>query len=339
MSSQQNDLDQISKNSENRKSFSNTPNVALKSPISLNNKELSHESDPNENSATIVGHMMKCHEDELETTFQSEVQTPIAATNIDFSQQSNTIETEADRIAREQHDSELLAWQMMQEESAELYHIQIRFMQEIAGDMSAEDVRALQDAINESGRLDMLTSRAEANTISAVSIRTNSNESDQSDEFDEDDDNGNESSEVDDPDEWDYDRLLDLGQQLGDVKTDRWRQRAPQVIASLPNSTYATLQQQILAARTEQESESTTLSSPHLKKTRHVEDISSNPLSAPPSAIMVDYRCSICMGDFEGSDMLNILPCGHYFHAEDCCARWLTDHNSCPTCKAPVAKD
>lgn len=223
-SSQQNELDAMSKNCENRKSFSNTPNSALKSPISLqqsndrnNIKELTLESDPLnllENSI-VVANTMKFHEDELENSYQSEVQsTPLASANT-VSLQSNIIEAEADRIAREQRESELLAWQMMQEESAELYHIQIRFMQEIAGDMSAEDVRALQDAINESGRLDMLTTRAEANTISAVSNRTNGEESDHSDEFDEDDENDNESSEVDDPDEWDYDRLLDLGQQLG----------------------------------------------------------------------------------------------------------------------------
>eukprot|EP01034_Spumella_vulgaris_P022018 gene22018-28112_t len=44
---------------------------------------------------------------------------------------------------------------------------------------------------------------------------------------------GNESEE-----EWDYDRLLELGQVLGDVKTERWRMRAQKVIRSLPTIHY-----------------------------------------------------------------------------------------------------
>ena len=224
MSSQQQEHDQINKYNENRKSLSNTPNSALKSPHSIDRVEgekyklstLESECDPinlsvNENDVNI-GRIMNYNEDELETSPNVLQLTPSVVTN---SETSRT-ETEADRITREQRESELLAWQMMQEESAELYQIQIRFMQEIAGDMSEEDVRALQDAINESGRLDLLSTRAAVNAVSAVSNTSNENDSDHSNEFDEDDENGNESSEVDDdPDEWDYDRLLDIGQQLG----------------------------------------------------------------------------------------------------------------------------
>jgi hypothetical protein len=105
----------------------------------------------------------------------------------------------------------------------------------------------------------------------------------------------------------------------------------------------------------------TTLSSPHLKKSKRADDAASAAPSSSSSSAMVDYRCAICMGDFEENDMLNILPCGHYFHAEECCSRWLMvfvydsfhlvlhkllilffflkDHNSCPTCKTAVAKD
>jgi hypothetical protein len=42
-------------------------------------------------------------------------------------------------------------------------------------------------------------------------------------------------------------------------------------------------------------------------------------------------HCSICLGEYEHSDKLVRLPCGHIFH-EDCITSW-TDHNTrCPLC-------
>ena len=92
-----------------------------------------------------------------------------------------------------------------------------------------------------------------------------------------------------------------------------------------------------------QETEST-LSSPHLKKSKRADDAASAAPSSSSSA-MVDYRCAICMGDFEENDMLNILPCGAYdsfhlvLHELLILFFFLKDHNSCPTCKTAVAKD
>ena len=49
-----------------------------------------------------------------------------------------------------------------------------------------------------------------------------------------------------------------------------------------------------------------------------------------------DYRCAVCMDNFEAEDVLHLLPCEHYFHC-DCTTGWLADHNSCPICKVRVA--
>ncbi|KAK1389737.1 RING-H2 finger protein ATL70 [Heracleum sosnowskyi] len=43
--------------------------------------------------------------------------------------------------------------------------------------------------------------------------------------------------------------------------------------------------------------------------------------------------CSICLGDYKGSDMLRLLPdCGHLFHLK-CVDPWLRSHPTCPVCR------
>ncbi|URD94530.1 Zinc finger, C3HC4 type (RING finger) [Musa troglodytarum] len=44
--------------------------------------------------------------------------------------------------------------------------------------------------------------------------------------------------------------------------------------------------------------------------------------------------CSICLGDYRDTDVLQMLPqCGHQFHV-DCINRWLRSHASCPNCRS-----
>eukprot|EP00597_Dinobryon_sp_UTEXLB2267_P010243 CAMPEP_0170100606 /NCGR_PEP_ID=MMETSP0020_2-20130122/1756_1 /TAXON_ID=98059 /ORGANISM="Dinobryon sp., Strain UTEXLB2267" /LENGTH=335 /DNA_ID=CAMNT_0010323529 /DNA_START=14 /DNA_END=1018 /DNA_ORIENTATION=+ len=212
-------------------------------------------------------------------------------------------ETNDEKSKREQRESELLAWEMLRQESIELYQMQIDFMRENAGEMSEEDINALQMAINESGRPDIYYS-------SQISNANNSSDSAQgTDEVDGDEDNSQsmESSEADveegeDSDNWDYDRLLALGQVLGDVKTDRWRQKAPAVIASLPTTTYSCIQQQVSAAQTH--IHSTALLPPPTPA------YELRPPRPPQSAmsLAIDYRCAVCMEDFEAADKLSLLP-------------------------------
>lgn len=48
-----------------------------------------------------------------------------------------------------------------------------------------------------------------------------------------------------------------------------------------------------------------------------------------------DYRCAVCMENYETSDAVYVLPCAHYFHLT-CGEGWLADHNACPICKVKV---
>ncbi|XP_073277077.1 RING-H2 finger protein ATL70-like [Primulina huaijiensis] len=43
--------------------------------------------------------------------------------------------------------------------------------------------------------------------------------------------------------------------------------------------------------------------------------------------------CSICLTDYENSDVLRVLPdCGHLFHLK-CVDQWLHSHPTCPVCR------
>lgn len=42
--------------------------------------------------------------------------------------------------------------------------------------------------------------------------------------------------------------------------------------------------------------------------------------------------CAICLSEYETSDQVLSLPCGHAFH-KDCGMPWLVEHNVCPTCR------
>ena len=100
--------------------------------------------------------------------------------------------------------------------------MQLQFMRENMSGMSEEDIRALSEAINESGRPDLIIS-VEPNVAEDTDTILDSDE-------EEDDDN---------PDNWDYDRLLQIGQQIGDVKTERWRLRSSKAIEELPTVIYS----------------------------------------------------------------------------------------------------
>jgi hypothetical protein len=79
--------------------------------------------------------------------------------------------------------------------------MQVQFMRENVSGMSDEDIRALSEAINESGRPDLL-----APAISNPSEDISEGE----EELEEDDE--------DNPDHWDYDRLLQIGQEIGGTR-------------------------------------------------------------------------------------------------------------------------
>jgi hypothetical protein len=49
----------------------------------------------------------------------------------------------------------------------------------------------------------------------------------------------------------------------------------------------------------------------------------------------IDTTCSICICDFEENEPIRTLICKHAFHTQ-CIAQWLSDHSTCPICKASL---
>jgi len=48
-------------------------------------------------------------------------------------------------------------------------------------------------------------------------------------------------------------------------------------------------------------------------------------------------NCTVCQEDFDESEMINKLRCGHEFH-KSCVKEWLSGNNVCPNCKLEVIK-
>lgn len=101
--------------------------------------------------------------------------------------------------------------------------------------------------------------------------------------------------------EMDYEALLQLGEELGDVRTERWQARASGVISKLPVG----------------------------------------PWSGRGESMCAICRCDFddaasgSATDEEETEEVMKLPCGHEFHS-DCATQWLKDHPVCPYCKAGI---
>ena len=104
-------------------------------------------------------------------------------------------EKDIGRKRRENEESEQLAWDMMREESLSAYRMQMDFIASSANEMSAEDLEAIQMAMGG------------ANSYTGVEQEQEDIEDDEEEEQDE-----NQDSDVD---QWDYDRLLALGEVIG----------------------------------------------------------------------------------------------------------------------------
>merc|ERR1711907_219181 len=124
--------------------------------------------------------------------------------------------------------------ELMQEEQNAAYQAQIDFLNQNVNNFSDEDRAALALVMQES-----------ANILRQNNALADRNNSQGEGEEDEEDDEGEEDDDNDDEQAWaggdHYERLLELGHILGDVKTERWRLRADSVIADLPSVTYKTI--------------------------------------------------------------------------------------------------
>ena len=57
---------------------------------------------------------------------------------------------------------------------------------------------------------------------------------------------------------------------------------------------------------------------------------------APPAS--GDTSCSVCLCGFEPGEKATRMPCGHLYH-EACLTKWLTSHNTCPSCRYEIEAD
>jgi hypothetical protein len=263
------------------------------------------------------------NEDEVKREIEKELtedENSINDDNDDNNSEEEEEMTEESRLNEELRASELLAWEMMRADNMETYEMQVNYMRELEENsneqISAEDFAAIQLAINEAG--------IHNGTVNEDERYDNSNN--------DDDDNDNDD---DDDENWDYERLLALGQAIGDVKTERWRLRAKGVINDLVKMTYENLN--ILCKNNNN-------NSPSLKLNQSIPKIYSAIKKTPPSRkspkfnlkVIENDTCAVCMERYENSEMISILPCSHYFH-DSCTEGWLSDHNNCPCCKAVVS--
>eukprot|EP00968_Pinguiococcus_pyrenoidosus_P009298 scaffold731_cov261-Pinguiococcus_pyrenoidosus.AAC.44 len=201
-------------------------------------------------------------------------------------------ETEAERLARELQESEALARELMAEEAMHAYS------------MAQEALLANADQYSE----------ADLQLLRAMVAEEAPDAEDLDESASEEDDNVN-------SEDLDYDRLLQLGevrgrlpskawgkhpshdafsvaaQVLGDVREERWRERAEAAIRRLPVREYT------------------------------------KELSEPPT--YNNSRCVVCQCDFEDKEKVRILPCSHFFHV-DCVDEWLRRKDTCPCCMKSI---
>lgn len=175
----------------------------------------------------------------------------------------------AERARREEEESISLAQQLMAEEAMASYAaLSIDFLRHNRDQFSAEDLAALQAAMDE----------------------------DQ--EEPEEGDNG-----TDGDGGMSYELMLRLGEQVGDVKTERWTQVARGKIDALPLFRF----------------------DPETVRGKDVNDC--------------DVKCLVCQQQYEKGELLRKLPCGHCFHAESCVDQWLLTKDFCPYCRDPIMKN
>jgi hypothetical protein len=192
-------------------------------------------------------------------------------------------ETDEERLQREMEESERFAWELMREESESAYQQQMEFMQQNATQMSSDDFAAVQQLLNESHQYDIAVYQGAVQQPQEA------------------DNNGEEEEEeADESEEWDYERLLELGQAIGDVKTERWRLRAKKVIDYLPILSYKDI-----VTVSENKSDAIEYDDRQLI-----------------AKLRMEPRCVICIGDFEETDEVKVVPCFHFFH-EECTRGWL----------------
>ena len=89
-----------------------------------------------------------------------------------------------------------------------------------------------------------------------------------------------------------------------DVKTERWRIKAPSVIQRLPIATY----QQMCSIITKNSSSNNILDS-NSDETTDSLNLSMSIIPKLKKIKVLETKCSICRDDFEPNDDISLLPC------------------------------
>ena len=174
-------------------------------------------------------------------------------------------EEAAERARREDEESIALARALMAEEAmAVSYRMSMDYLRHNRDQFSEEDLAALQAAM----------------------------------EDDEDDINDGDLP----GDGMSYELMLRLGEQIGDVKSERWSRIAREKIEALPTFEFD-------HALTKEKDENDS-----------------------------DVKCLVCQFQYEDKECLRRLPCGHCFHAE-CIDQWLLGKNVCPYCRKTIVDE
>jgi Ring finger domain len=169
---------------------------------------------------------------------------------------------ERQRQQQEEEESIELARRLMAEEAMASYEHHFLLLRESANQLSREDYEALQRVLGE-------------------------------DEFEAD---GQSQDGV-----LSYDAMLDLGDRIGDVKTERWAMISATEVNKLPTFLFSPTESNLATK---------------------IDDS--------------DHKCLVCQFDYEKNEELRRLPCGHCFH-KSCVDVWLQEKDVCPYCRQCIA--
>lgn len=198
---------------------------------------------------------------EFDNEYRNDDETAIDETKVE--EERDDDEAEEERRRREEAESEALARQLMEEEAMASYNQSTAFLQDNVDQYSEEDLAALRAIMTEEEN-----ATAEANAM--------------------------------DDSEMTYETLLQLGERIGDVKSERWAMKAKKEIAKLPSLKFC---------------------KETMAKGKDENDCG--------------VKCLVCQFPYEESENVRKLPCGHYFH-DECIDQWLSAKDFCPYCRTCI---
>ena len=190
---------------------------------------------------------------------------PLPETEESEGEEEEEMSEEERRRMEEEAQSLELARQLMAEEAMASYHHSAAFLRENADQYSQEDLAALEAAVAEEDPLEDVAEDGEEVEMS-------------------------------------YDAMLRLGEEIGDVKQERWALVAQQHIDKIPTLKFEP-------------------SMAEGKEANHTE-----------------VRCQVCQCEYEDQEELRRLPCGHCFHTE-CVDQWLKQQDTCCFCKKSILSE